>query len=139
MACWAVSKCGMRTEVEQDLCVFRYIPALRSLLVFIIPAQPGHCFTCVHFHHSDVGVLLRNLERLRQPAVSGAPGPALLFPKGVKNLVRLLALQPQHRVGDLRIYSFADEQSRSIEILSEHDIGLGEVVEIDDGLKPYYF
>lgn len=38
-----------------------------------------------------------------------------------------------------RIYSFADEQSRSIEILSEHDIGLGEVVEIDDGLKPYYF
>ena len=38
-----------------------------------------------------------------------------------------------------RIYGFADEQSRSIEILSEHDIGLGEVVEIDDGLKPYYF
>ena len=38
-----------------------------------------------------------------------------------------------------RTFFEAARHGGSYEILSEHDIGLGEVVEIDDGLKPYYF
>ena len=38
-----------------------------------------------------------------------------------------------------RTFFEATRHGGSYEILSEHDIGLGEVVEIDDGLKPYYF